>query len=213
MKVRTPPGRAGRTWLRRRLVVASRAAELLEHKRHELEAELGRLTGVVERTERDWKRSFGEATHWLARVDATGGARALRLAQAGLTGRVAADLTWRSVMGVRYPSDVACRVPDPAGVTPLEGGAALSFAIAAYGEATEDGVKHAAAQAAHLRIVAELRRTRRRLRALEARAVPAYEDALAILELRLDEEERGDLVRAKWTLESLPGADSGERAP
>jgi vacuolar-type H+-ATPase subunit D/Vma8 len=78
----------------------------------------------------------------------------------------------------------------------------LSHAIAAYGEALDAGVKHAAAQAAHRRILAELGRTRRRLRGLEARAIPAYEEALTLLELQLDENEREDLIRTKWAMAS-----------
>lgn len=209
MRLRVPPGRAGRQWLRHRVEVAKRAADLLDHKRRELESEMRRLRSLVRRSRNDWEESLVQASEWLDRVDATGGPRSIRLT-VGLQDRYAeAPVRWRSVMGVEYPIEISSIFPEPADLAGLEGGAALAFAGKAYRRATELGVHVAAAEAAHNRIAAELGRTVRRLRALELQVVPAHEQALAALELRLEEDEREDLLRARWATEVGAAATRG----
>lgn len=202
MRIRVPPGRAGRQWLRHRIEVATHAADLLEHKRRELAGEIHRLRGLVGRNRTRWEETLVEAKRWIDRVDATGGPRSIRLA-AGLDDEVTTvDVRWQSVMGVVYPVDVEATLPEPAAVAGLEGAGALAYAAEAYRRASELGIQLAAAEAAHNRIAAELGRTVRRLRALESRAIPAHEHELAVRELRLEEDEREDLLRARWATEA-----------
>ena len=49
-------------------------------------------------------------------------------------------------------------------------------------------------------MAAELALTARRLRTIERRWLPEHRDALQTLELRLDEDEREELTRVRWTL-------------
>ena len=198
MRLRVPPGRAGRQWLRHRVDVAQHAADLLDHKRRELEGALRRLRTLVARIRSEWDGALAEVASWLDRIDATGGPRSIRLAVELQRQDAVASVRWRSVMGVTYPTEVHSTLPEPAELAGLEGAAALAFAREAYRAATEIGVRMAAAEAAHNRIAAELGRTVRRLRALELQAVPAHTQALAALELRLEEDEREDLLRTRW---------------
>jgi V/A-type H+-transporting ATPase subunit D len=198
MRLRVPPGRAGRQWLRHRVEVARRAADLLDHKRRELESEMRRLRTLVRDSRSEWEESLIRASEWLDRIDATGGPRSIRLAAGLLERHAEAPVKWRSVMGVEYPIEIEGILPDRIEVVGLEGGAALALASEAYRRATEVGIRVAATEAAHNRIAAELERTVRRLRALELQAIPAHEQALASLELRLEEDEREDLLRSRW---------------
>ncbi len=198
MRLRVPPGRAGRQWLHHRVEVAQHAADLLDHKQRELEGELRRLRTLVTSIRSEWEAVLAEAASWLDRIDATGGPRSIRLAIGLQRQDAKASVRWRSVMGVVYPTEVHSTLPESPALAGLEGAVALTFAREAYRTATEVGVRMAAAEAAQNRIAVELGRNVRRLRALELQAVPAYEQALAALELRLEEDEREDLLRARW---------------
>lgn len=209
MRLRIPPGRAGRLWLRERLAVARNAADLLEHKRRELEVELQRVRTIAGQRERAWREAVHEGERWLERFDATGAQRSMRLA-AALDGDLAeVRLEWQQVMGVRYPTDYTVRFPAEPRVQSLEGGAALVPALAAYRRAVDAAVAHAVARTALARIRADIDRTTRRLRALRLRAIPAHERALAALEIALDEKDRDDAVAARWAAEGAPGLPEG----
>ena len=175
MPLRIPPGRAGRTWLRQRVASARNAADLLDHKRRELESELARLGTILTQQSDRWRQASANARLWLNRLDATAGARAFRIAAALESAVADARLEWRQVMGVRYPVDFDLVLPAAPAIALLDGGAALSVAIGAYRTATEAAVAHAVARTAHARVRAEYERTVRRLRALQLRAIPAHE--------------------------------------
>jgi len=200
MRLRIPPGRSGRLWLRNRLQAATKAAELLDHKRRELEVELRHVLGIAGRREESWRAAVKEAAGWLERVDLTGGDRSLPLVTQLIGGQAEVRVEWRHVMGVHYPVDYRLSFPPPARVAVLEGGAALVPAQAAYRRAVDAAVAHAVASTAVVRIRADIDRTVRRLRALELRAIPAQEAALAALELALDEKDREEAVAARWAV-------------
>ena len=205
MRLRTPPGRAGRLWLRGRLASARKATDLLDHKRRELEGELRRVRGIAAPRAASWGAAAREAAVWLARVETTGGARALRLATALHETHAEIAVQWQQVMGVRYPTACTVRFPPEVSIHALEGGAALAAARAAHRRAGEAGIEHAVAAAALACIQSELDRTVRRLRALQLRAIPAHERALAALELALDEKDRQDAVAGHWAAGEAPG--------
>lgn len=210
MRLRIPPGRSGRLWLRDRLQAATKAADLLDHKRRELEVELRHVQGIAAARERAWREAAGEARSWLGRVDATGAQGSIALV-AGLAGDGArVRVEWRNVMGVHFPVDHVVRFPARPPIAALEGGAALIGAQAAYQRAVEAAIAHAVAGAAVSRIMADIRRTVARLRALELRAVPAHQRALAALELALDERDREEAIAARWAVQENP---TGAGAP
>jgi V/A-type H+-transporting ATPase subunit D len=202
MRLRIPPGRAGRLWLRDRIASAESAAGLLDHKRRELESEAQRMERIVGRRLRAWQAAVAEAEGWLGRTDATAGGRALRLAAALEPRQAQVRLDWRQVMGVHYPTEFHIDLPPAPTIVSLDGGAALTFAFDAYRRALQAAVAHAVARTAHVRIRTDLARTIRRLRALKLRAIPAHEAALRALEVSLDEKDREDGVSARWASEA-----------
>ena len=206
--LRVPPGRAGRLWLRRRLDVARRGAELLDHKLRILHAERQRLALLVERTGAAWAAASLDADKWLLRACLQGGQRGVRLAATAAP--LDMDVTWTRSMGVRYPAEAtfAAARPDP-GEAPA-GNAALVTAREAHRAAVDAAVRHAVAEGAARVVAAEEAATRRRLRAIEERWVPRLEEALAGVELALEEREHAEGVRLRWAA-GLGGARPGER--
>ena len=102
-------------------------------------------------------------------------------------------------MGVSYPSGAAVRPPvaEPDESTPDS--SALVLARRAYLHALTMGAEHAAASAALEAVHVEVATTRRRLRALQKRWTPRLEQAQRVLAEALEEAEREDGVRMRWS--------------
>lgn len=188
--IRVPPGRSGRLWLRGRLATATRATTLLEQKLRTLREEQRRLSLRARRTSELWTEHATDAATWGLRAALAGGERALRLATTADLATV--SITSDTSMGVTYPVETSCEPPHrPPGVT-VTGGSALERAERAYRTALESAVRHAAALEA-LRVVdREIATTRQRVRALDRRWIPQLRQAIADLELALEEQDRAE---------------------
>ena len=190
-----PPGRAGQLWLTQRLSSGQRAADLLDRKLKVLRVELERRQEQRERTEARWREAWRTADTWGLRGVMTAGLRELRLATPSTVAHL--QISWNTVMGLRYPADASC---EPAAVSPADrspGGAALITATAAYREALRAAAAHSAANAACQVVEAELNQTRRRLRAITKRWLPRLQSSLSRLRQELDETEREENFRRR----------------
>lgn len=204
-----PPGRAGRLWLQRRIVTAEHGADLLDHKLRILRGERERMALRSERTAAAWEAASLEASTWLLRATLAGGERSVRLSSEQTLADV--EVVWEQPMGVRYPAEARC-VPPPASADPPQSiGAAVVTARECHRRALQAGAEHAAVEAAVRILEAEEGATRRRLRAIENRWIPRLREALAEVQLALEEEEHADGVRLRWAVARQPR--SAGRAP
>jgi V/A-type H+-transporting ATPase subunit D len=198
MPERVPPGRAGRLWLRARLDATKRSADLLDHKRQLMQRELTRLASTRDGAEVAWKNACTDAERWGLRATALGGALDVALTATAVAGQANVEVLWRNTMGVIHPDEPHYF---PAVLPPADaaaGNAAVAVAAAAYRRALETAATYGAADVSFSIVQTELRATERRLRAIERHRVPALEDALRRLELRLDELEREERVVTRW---------------
>lgn len=210
--LRVPPGRTGRLWLRERLAVASRAADVLEEKRRVLLPMSRRLRDEADESRSRWERACGLAETWHLRAALVGGESQFHAASAYVHRPAEARITWRSTMGLAYPGDAECLLGEPVAMAGLGDSAALHFAAEAHREALQAAVVHGAAQRAADLVMAELELTTRRLRAIERRWIPRLEVALREVGKRFDEREREEIVRARWAQARLEAAGRGESA-
>jgi V/A-type H+-transporting ATPase subunit D len=199
VKVRHPPGRAGRPWLVHRLEVARRGAELLDEKFRALLREHARLEPEAARARAEWERSAREAERWLTRAALMSGERQLALAAAAIPGRASVTVHRRAILGVSCPVDGALA---PGSGAAVGGGAAVLCAAAAHRRALEAALAVGVADGALRRIEAELRATRLRRNAIVRTWIPAHEAALRTLELALEELEREDGARLRRVLQA-----------
>ena len=194
-----PPGRAGRTWLHRRLATAQRGQEQLDRKLRILVPERQRLVALLDRQRKDWFAACDEASSWATRAALLGGEDALRLAQS--LASVTVHVRWVTVIGVAYPAEVRVQRM-PAGSEPIWSNAAVAPAHAAAWQAVEAGARLAATNEALRRLDSEIDLTRRRLRALDQRWMPRLSEALHDLGLILEQAEQEDGVRLRQRLRS-----------
>lgn len=197
----SPSSRTARLRIRRNLQTASRAIDVLEQKSHALASEHRRLRQHVEETRRRWEEAHREAETWYVRACVVGEEPQTALAEAVLGDRPAqVRVTWRSVMGVTYPTGAALDVARGPAIGEVARSAALGEAASAHGRAAAAGLDHAAACRALELVERELAITRRRLRALEHRWVPRLRVGLRDVELALAAQEQDDAVRSRWAV-------------
>lgn len=201
--ISVPPGRAGRLWLVRRLETARRGADLLDRKLRILEGELARLQSVAAESAALWEQRQAEARVWLLRAAVLTGERAIRLADDGQTAEITVQYT--TTMGLRYPDQVACAIPDAATWdSPVIGGVRR-----AHRAALAAAARHAVAAAAATTVETEVRTTRYRLRAVQDRWIPRLEQALTEVTFALEELEREDAARLRLADGIRPTSKSG----
>lgn len=201
MALRIPPGRAGRTWLLGRLEVAHRGAELLDRKRQALLAEQLRVRAEAEQARRDWDDASAQVETWTVRAGLVDGPARLELLARHVRVRSTFELSWRNLMGARIPRATAIEVADPPAVSALGGSSAAVMLGDACAHAARAAVRYAVAERAEAELSAELARAARRLRALRERWIPEHEQALAALELSLDEAQREQAIHVRWLAE------------
>jgi len=190
---RIPPGRAGRLWLRRRIGTAERGRDQLERKLRILVPELQRRRIKAERHRADWAAARRDADTWLLRAVLLGGQDAVRNASAPRP--VTVLLHVETSMGLSYPVDATLSPPVQSPYLP--GSTAVVHAGEAHRTALLAGVRTAAAEEAVRRVETETVTTRRRLRGLEKRWLPELQQALAALELSLEQAEQEDNMRLR----------------
>jgi V/A-type H+/Na+-transporting ATPase subunit D len=194
---RVPAGRTGRLWLLARLRTGRRAADLLDRKLRILRSEQERFHLLAEHTREHWQEAQRRADTVGLRAAMMGGARGVRLLTPAEPAEVA--VSWASVMGLRYPAGTTCRFATPSDMDRSAGTTALVGAPSTYQAAVAAAAAHAAAATACRTIDAEVKATRQRLRAITDRWLPDLEEALRQLSTRLDEAERAETVRLRWT--------------
>jgi V/A-type H+-transporting ATPase subunit D len=198
MALRVPPGRTGRPWLLHRLEVAHAGADVLEEKRRVLLRRREQLALEVEEARLEWERLAGEAAELRRRAVVLSGARRFRLA--AFYGGAQADVRvhWRNVLGVSVPDTAEVSFTEPIDLVPFGASLPLVLAVRAHRQALAAAARYACLHEAHRRVSEEVRNTARRLRAIEHRWIPQHEEALAKLDLTLDELEREDSGRVRW---------------
>jgi V/A-type H+-transporting ATPase subunit D len=194
--------RARRMWLMDRLQWARRSLDLLDRKRVILLEERRRLARRLDDAEARWTSVVAEVRIWSTRASAVGGSLDLVLAASAVPA-ASVEVPWANAVGVRYPDWPRTDCAALGGV----GAAAVSDTVGraadAYSAAIGAAAECAAAQMAFHIIDTEVRATRRRHRALEKHRIPALEEELARLELRLDEVEREQHVATRWARQQM----------
>ena len=193
----TATGRAGKARVERRLLTAQRGADLLDRKQRIMADELDRLALHAEVVRAEWEDAAREAALWLRRASALDGATAL---EAGATpGAATVEVRWSVVMGVTYPVEALCLLPES---EPVGGSSALSFAAQAHREALVVAVRHAAAKRAVVLLTAERVAARTRQRAVESRWIPKLTGELRSIHRRLEEQKIEETLRVHWAAEN-----------
>jgi V/A-type H+-transporting ATPase subunit D len=216
-RLNVPPTKSHLLQVKRELGFAREGFDMLEHKREILMLE---LMGTVESA----KRSQQEVQERMARAFQAMREALIRLGTFRLSADAAAprpapsvEVESRSLMGIHLPH-VSGEHPVPApAVSLLAGSSALDEATRRFQEALEGIDRLAEIENAVVRLAREVRKTQRRVNALEKVFLPSYEETINYISGVLEERERDEFVimrRVKERVEERrPRSGAGPRAP
>lgn len=187
------------TSLKRRLTTARRGHKLMKDKRDELmknflelARENGRLRGEVEAELAVMYKGFEKASAIMSREVME---ESLMFPKQG----VVLDVGTRNIMSVNVPVfNFTTTANDPADIFPYgfaRTSGELDTAISAASDLFPKLLDLAAREKETQLIAAELEKTRRRVNALEYVMIPRYENTIRYIQMKLDENERGNQTR------------------
>ncbi len=197
LQASTPPTRAVLLEARRSLALTRQGHDLLERKRQALIAYAQDMLAHAEDVEGRLDQAFQAAYEALGRARMSMGVERVEWVALGIAGEAQVEITERSVMGVPVPAvrprPHAFRLQYGLGGTT----AAIDQTAQAFHKLFPLVCQAAELETAALRLAREIKRTQRRVNALQNILIPRYESIVARVEAALDEKEREDFYRAK----------------
>ena len=193
----------------RSLLLAQKGHDLLEQKRQILMMELVRHIEEAKVVQKDMAQVFSSAYKALERANISLGIDTVEEVAHAIPEETRFIIRLRSVMGVEVPE-----------VDELEGKLEPSYSFFGTSGALDEAylafrqVLHLLSRLAEVetsiyRLAFQIRKTHRRVNALEKVAIPFYRSAIAVMESALEEGEREDFVRMKIAKEKF--AKKGRR--
>lgn len=197
---RVPPTRMGLLATRARRRTAVKGVGLLRSKREALANDFFRLMhGLVAGRER-LEESLREAAKALTLARAFEGEEALVSLALVSTREIPVEIEPQKVWGIPTPEVAAPRLlrsPDARGASPLGFSLGAAEAARAHEEALEILLNICSREIRLQRLGEEIRKTSRRINALEQLLIPRLDHEVSRIELALEEREREDLSRLK----------------
>ncbi len=186
--------------------LAKQGRDLLEQKRTALMKEFMRAAGAALERSDALQESAAEASQALARAEAMAGAEAVRSAALASRGGFHLEVSTRSVMGVRIPH-IEQKSPSRSllerGYSIVGTSTSIDETASAFEREVRDMIQLADTTLRLMRLGDEIRRTSRRLNALDHNLIPRLQSEQRFIEAALDERERADHFRLKLVKKSL----------
>lgn len=199
--LKVPPTKSALLALRRQVAFLQQGHDLLERKRELLTRLVYERLAQYRKLRKDVRAALEKAYRWLGITHMRMGSRMLRQAALGLQPGLSIRILPRSSVGVEYPSVYAEPLPlQPVGLMLTDtsfdetriGLIEVAVLLARLGEA----------ETALWRLLAEQRKTQKRVNALKYNIIPRYNNTIRFIESTLEEEERNTLFQMKVLRES-----------
>lgn len=203
-RLKAPPTKSALLGLKRHAGFLRQGHDMLERKRELLTRLVYERLNEYRAMRGAARQSLQDAYRWLGIAHMRMGSQMLRQSALGLKPAISVHILPRSSIGVEYPSVTAELLPmQPVG---------LMWTDASFDEA-RTRLAQLAVQLAHLgeaesalwRLLAEQRKTQKRVNALKYNIIPAYDRTIHHIESTLEEEERNTLFQMKVLHERAQG--------
>lgn len=207
MKLNVAPTKSNSFELKRNLEFATEGFELLEQKRQILVFEMMSRLERVRTIQKETDEAMQAGLSALREAVLRSGTARLSAEALGVTGKPSAKLEHERVMGLDLPT-VASELPalQPQ-FAPGSGPAVSDEVLKRFHEALEAVTRLAELENAIFRLAHELRKTQRRVNALEKIFIPDYSDTLKYINDALEEREREEMAIMKLAKERAAGQD------
>jgi V/A-type H+-transporting ATPase subunit D len=208
-----PPTQSNLLQIEQDLAFAQEGYEILDRKREVLTTELIRLAHDAGAFQQEMEALLAGAYRALEDARITMGQEHVEWAALAVKRVVEVNVRYRSVMGVPLPTveahDSAPEMPYSLGDTL----ATLDGAGEAFREVAKRLPVFAESMTSVWRLARELRKTQRRVNALQHIFIPDYEETVAFIESALEEREREEAFRVKQLKASGSSAEAVEDDP
>jgi V/A-type H+/Na+-transporting ATPase subunit D len=202
-QMKVVPTKSNLLRLKRDLLFAEEGYSLLDQKRQMLVLELMALMGKTEAAQNAMEKSIAEAFDALRKAMLSGGRASVERVAPAVNYRSDVSIHFRRVMGVHLPM-VAVESRDAAPYfSPGETSIWTEEAIVRFKEALAEIGKLAELKISLMRLSDEVRKTMRRVNALEKIAIPTYHETIKYIQDSLEEADRGMIATLKQVKQRL----------
>ena len=199
------PTRSNLIRVKKDLTFAREGYEILDRKREVLTTELVRVAHEADVLQKEVWALLETAYRALEKARLTLGSDHVEWAALAANKTVDVHLKLRGIMGVAIPV-IEARGEPPRMLYSLSGtNAALDEASAAFREVIIKTPQLSMLVTTVWRLAGELRKTQRRVNALQHIFIPAYEETVTFIVSSLEEREREEIFRLKWLKTKMAG--------
>jgi V/A-type H+/Na+-transporting ATPase subunit D len=196
-RINVPPTRSNLLRMEQELQFAREGYEILDRKREVLTTELVHLAHDAEVLQEQVWKLLAAAYRAMEKAKLTMGQEHVEWAALAVNKTVDVQLKFRGVMGVSLPLVEARGGPPEMPYSLGDTTATLDEASAAFREVLGHIPEISELVTSVWRLAGELRKTQRRVNALQHIFIPDYEEAVAFIESALEERERAETFRLK----------------
>src|SRR5512143_1841727 len=192
------PTRSNLIRIKKELQFAREGYEILDRKREVLTTELVRVAHEADVLQKEVWKILEAAYRALEKAQLTLGSDHVEWAALAANKTVDVHLKLRGIMGVAIPVIEARGEPEKMLYSLSGTNAALDEASAAFREVLIKTPQLSMLVTTVWRLAGELRKTQRRVNALQHIFIPNYEATVAFIVSSLEEREREEIFRLKW---------------
>jgi V/A-type H+/Na+-transporting ATPase subunit D len=196
--INVAPTRSNLIRLKKELRFAREGYEILDRKREALTGELVRVAKEADAVQKEVWALLETAYQAMEKARLVMGSDHVEWAALAVNKTVDVHLKLRGIMGVAIPSIEARGEPPKLLYSPGDTAAVLDQASAEFREVLLRVPQLAMLTATVWRLANELRKTQRRVNALQHIFIPGYEATVAFIISSLEEREREETFRLKW---------------
>jgi V/A-type H+-transporting ATPase subunit D len=196
-RINLPPTRSNLLRLRQELEFAREGYEILDRKREVLTSELLRIAHDAEALQAQVRELAAAAYRALEKARLTMGQERLEWAALAVKKSYDVHLTFRGVMGVSLPQAKAAGGEEGMPFSLGDTNAALDEAVCAFRDWRNRIPELMELTGSVWMLAGELRKTLRRVNALDHIFIPEYRRTIAFIEGALEEHEREEIFRLK----------------
>ncbi len=192
-----PPTRTNLLQMRQELQFAREGYEILDQKREVLAKELVRLANDAESLQEQMEPLITSAYRALKQARLMMGQEHVEWAALAVNKTVDVQLKFRGVMGVTLPLIEASGEPPELSYSPGDTTATLDEASALFRDVMSRIPELSRLLTSVWRLAVELRKTQRRVNALQYIFIPDYVETITFIQSSLEEREREEVFRLK----------------
>jgi V/A-type H+-transporting ATPase subunit D len=208
-RMNVPPTRSNLLRIKRELELAREGYEILDKKREVLTTELMHLAHDAETLQRQMWDLLAAAYRALEDARLTMGQERVEWAALAVNKTVEVEIKSKGIMGVPVPIVEAHGEPPEMPYSLGDTMATLDEASACFREVLDQIPELAEVMTSVWRLARELRKTQRRVNALQHIFIPDYEETVDFIESALEEREREETFRLKRLKAKAPSPTIG----